>query len=105
VTSQKTDDHRLLENLNERIRMMAESMEKTQIAEYVQLMNKPRRLIWLNLVFGISRGIGIAIGFTIFTSSIIYLLKALGALNLPIIGGFIADIVKHVQYQWEIRGY
>jgi hypothetical protein len=33
------------------------------------------------------------------------LLKALGALNLPIIGGFIADIVKHVQYQWEIRGY
>lgn len=84
---------------------MARRMEISKIAEYIELLNRPWRLIWRNLLFGIVRGVGIAIGFTFFAATIIYLLQYLGALNLPIIGDYIADIVRIVQRQLKLSTY
>lgn len=80
-------------------------LEKSRIAEYTELLNRPWRLIWLNLLSGTARGVGIAIGFTFFAATIIYVLQLLGALNLPIIGDYIADIVRIVQRQMELNTY
>lgn len=82
-----------------------QQLEKSRIAEYTQLLNRPWRLIWLNLLSGTARGVGIAIGFTFFAATIIYLLQLLGALNLPIIGDYIADVVRIVQRQLELNTY
>lgn len=76
-----------------------------EIAEYVQLMNHPRKLIINNLLSGIARGVGIAMGLSVFLVTALYVLRALGTLNLPIIGDYIADIVKVVQAQLEGRTY
>ena len=57
------------------------------------------------IVSGMARGIGIAIGFTFFAATILYVLQMLGKLNLPIIGDYIADIVRIVQRQLEGRAY
>ncbi len=65
-------------------------------------MHSPWQLIWRNLLAGVTRGIGIALGFTFFAATIIWLLQALGKLNLPIIGDYIADIVRIVQRQLEL---
>ena len=81
---------------------IAQQLEKARIAEYTQLLNRPWKLIWTNLLAGSARGVGIAIGFTFFAATIIYVLQALGALNLPIIGDYIADIVRIVQRQLEL---
>lgn len=43
---------------------LAREMEKSRIAEYTQLLHSPWRLIWLNIISGIARGVGIALGFT-----------------------------------------
>jgi hypothetical protein len=99
------EDKDTLIQLNERLKKIAEQMEKTQIADYLVLLNRPRRLIFVNLYSGIARGIGIALGFTVFAAVILYMLRLLGALNLPIIGDFIADIVRIVQVQLEGRAY
>ncbi|RCX22847.1 hypothetical protein DFP94_101433 [Fontibacillus phaseoli] len=80
-------------------------LEKSRIADYTLLLNSPWRLIWLNLLSGTARGVGIAIGFTFFAATIIYVLQVLGALNLPIIGDYIADIVRIVQRQLELNTY
>lgn len=80
-------------------------LEKSRIAEYTQLLNRPWRLIWLNVLSGTARGVGVAIGFTFFAATIIYILQILGALNLPIIGDYIADIVRIVQRQLELNTY
>lgn len=98
-------EKQLLDKVNKQLIGIANQMERAQIADYVQLLNSPRRLIWVNILAGLSRGVGIAIGFTIFATTILYFLKMLIALNLPIIGDFIADIVRHVQYQLEGRTY
>ncbi|WP_245697535.1 DUF5665 domain-containing protein [Paenibacillus oryzae] len=91
--------------LNKRMEHIASEMERTHIAEYVDLLNRPFSLIWRNLLAGTARGVGIAIGFTFFAATILYLLQLLGALNLPIIGDYIAEIVKIVQIQLEGKGY
>ncbi|MFE4711247.1 MULTISPECIES: DUF5665 domain-containing protein [unclassified Paenibacillus] len=84
---------------------LAQQMEKSRIAEYTQLLYSPWRLIWLNVLSGTSRGVGIAVGFTFFAATIIYVLQVLGALNLPIIGDYIADIVRIVQHQLELKTF
>lgn len=108
----KTEEHEDMHNvrtslvaLEERLQKLSAQMERTQIADYVQLLNRPFSLMWRNILGGLSRGIGIAIGFTIFASTILYVLQLLGALNLPIIGDYIADIVRIVQHQLEGKTY
>jgi len=89
--------------LQEQVQALIDGLKYKEIAEYVQLMNRPFKLIWNNLLSGVARGVGIALGFTVFLVTSLYVLRALGALNLPIVGDYIADIVKVVQAQLEGR--
>ncbi|EGL19737.1 MULTISPECIES: DUF5665 domain-containing protein [unclassified Paenibacillus] len=99
------EEKRLIHHIHEKVTEIAANIERTQIADYVTLMNKPRRLIFANLIAGISRGVGLGLGITVFAGTILYALKALGALNLPIIGTYIADLVEYVQFQLEGRRF
>lgn len=91
-----------LKSIGKKLDELGLQLERVQIADYVQLLNRPKRLFFLNLMIGIARGIGIALGFTIFAATIIYFLQKLGALNIPIIGDYIAEIVKIVQAQLNV---
>ncbi|MUG64674.1 hypothetical protein CHH75_03735 [Paenibacillus sp. 7541] len=95
-------DEERLQTIHRLTTDIAQQLEKSRIADYTQLLHRPWRLVGLNLLAGTARGVGIAIGFTFFAATIIYLLQALGALNLPIIGDYIADIVRIVQRQLEL---
>lgn len=92
-----TNQSRLIKTLQEKITDLAVKMEKMKLAEYVQLLDQPWRLLYINFIAGVGRGVGIAVGFTILGALILYLLKHLVMLNLPWIGGFIAEIVRMVQ--------
>jgi hypothetical protein len=96
---EENEQNRLLKFISEKVDKMAKDMEHTTIADYIQLLNSPRRLIWTNFVAGLSRGVGLAIGFTIIASTIVVVLKMLISFNLPFVGQFIAEIVKNVQHQ------
>jgi hypothetical protein len=58
-----------LEALETRLQKVTVDMERSMIADYVQLLNRPRSLIWRNLLAGTARGVGIAIGFTFFAAT------------------------------------
>lgn len=83
--------------LQDRIDQLATNMEKMKLAEYVELLGDTKRLLWVNFISGIARGLGIAIGFTILGAILLYFLQKLVVLNLPLIGDFIAHIVQMVQ--------
>ncbi len=80
-----------------KIEELAQNMEKYNIAEYIQLLNDPKRFFWVNFLGGVIRGFGIAVGLTILGALLIYFLQQLVVLNLPLIGDFIAELVKIVQ--------
>ena len=79
------------------LQRVSQNIEKFNIAQYIELLNNPRRYVIINFVGGLSRGLGIAIGFTVLGALVIMLLRRLMYLNLPLIGDFIADIVLIVQ--------
>ena len=89
----KSQQRKLINKIEE----LAQSMEKFNIAEYLQLINNPKRFFWINFLGGVFRGFGIAVGITILGAMIIYFLQRLVMLNLPLIGDFIAELVRIVQ--------
>lgn len=75
------------------------AMEKASLAEWVELYRRPWRLLILNFAAGVARGLGIAVGFAILGAIVIYVVRELALLNLPVIGKLIAEIVRMVQQE------
>jgi len=86
-----------LDKVYHQLERLSQNMEKFNIAEYLEMLNNPRRYMIINFLGGLSRGLGIAIGFTILGALVIMIMQRIVVLNLPIIGDFIADIVVIVQ--------
>lgn len=99
------DEHTDPEGLTGKIDELSRAMEKMRLAEYVELLDNPRRLLYVNFLIGIARGFGSAIGFTILAALVIYFLQQLIVLNIPVIGEFIAEIVSIVQTQLKLGGF
>ncbi len=87
----------LIETLIKKLDKVSSAMEKASVAEYIELYQNPRRLMYLNFFAGLVRGFGLAVGFTAVGALFLYILGKLASLNLPIVGEFIADIAQIVQ--------
>ncbi len=84
---------------DEKFKELAENMDKMKLNEYVEYVNNPKRMFRVNFFAGIARGFGMAVGFTILGALVVYVLQWIVRLNLPVIGDFIADIVKLVNHR------
>ena len=72
-------------------------LQKNNVLELSNLLGNTKKIILRNFFAGISRGIGIGIGFTILTAILIYLLQKIVRLNIPIIGEYISDIAEIIE--------
>ena len=86
-----------IEVLNTSINNLIETFQKSNIEEWTYILGSKKEIIKRNLLAGIFRGVGSGIGVTIITAILIILLQRIVALNIPIIGEYIADIVEIVQ--------
>ncbi|MGB9790991.1 MAG: DUF5665 domain-containing protein [Thermacetogeniaceae bacterium] len=89
----------LLTTLKEKIEELSLSIERMKLAEYVDLLNRPWRLLYINFISGLARGVGIAVGFSLLGALLIVILQRLVVLHLPLISDFIAQIIRLVQLQ------
>lgn len=76
-----------------------DKLNDKNFSKFVEVIASPRRIFWRSFLSGIARGIGTAIGFSILGALLIYLLRYIVMLNLPVIGAFIKDIWDIVQSQ------
>ena len=83
--------------INKNIEKINSILEDRNIQEFIYVLGNKREIFKRNLLAGISKGVGIGIGFTMITSLIIMLLKEIVTLNIPIIGKYIAEIVNIVE--------
>lgn len=79
------------------VKKLSHQLESMRIAEYIDLLQKPSRIIYLNFLAGIARGLGIAVGATIVFAILVEILSRLIVLNLPVIGDVIVEIMKIVE--------
>lgn len=76
---------------------LAMYLEKMNVAGYVELMQHPARLLFLNFAAGLARGLGIAIGATLIFALMLELMRRVILLNIPGIGEFVAEIMRIVE--------
>lgn len=86
-------------NLAEKIDDLAIKIEKLKLAEYLEVFRDTKRLLYVNFLGGLARGLGMAIGFTFLGALVIYILQRLVVLRLPIIGNILAKLIKIIQHQ------
>lgn len=78
------------------VNALAQVLEKMNLSEYISYLNNPRRMLLINFLNGLVRGLGIAIGASLLAGIFLMMLRRLVFLNLPVIGGVIAELVKIV---------
>lgn len=76
-------------------------LERLRLPEYIRYLEDRKRFYRMQLVGGMVRGLGTAIGFTILGAVLVWLLQGLAQRNLPVIGDFLAEIVSLVQRRLE----
>ena len=91
------DKNRLIHVINKKLDNISLNMEKMKLVDYVYYLENPRKMLWANFLGGLSRGFGIAIGFTLLGAVVIYILQIIVRWKLPLIGEIITDIVNIVQ--------
>nr|PZN72472.1 MAG: hypothetical protein DIU55_05995 [Bacillota bacterium] len=79
------------------VERLAVALERSNVLDYTVLLQRPWRMVWLNFVGGMARGLGIGLGFTVLTAILLYALRGLMVANLPVIGDLIATIVRLVE--------
>ncbi|MGB4338275.1 MAG: DUF5665 domain-containing protein [Bacillota bacterium] len=85
------------ESLYHQLARVARAMEDSSVAEYVEFLRSPRRVIWSNFLGGAARGLGFAFGASVLAAIGLYLLGQVAWSNLPLIGKYIGEIVEFVE--------
>lgn len=81
--------------LNERMDKIAMFLEDIRLADIVQNYTAPRKLIYINFLAGLSRGLGLTIGTAIILAILGWLLAQ--SLTIPIIGDYIKSIIDYIK--------
>ena len=97
MISPEVRDMEELEWLTRRLEKAAERMEMLHIDAYLRYIRNWRRRFLMDFLSGIVRGIGFSVGFSILGALLIYILRNVALANLPLIGRFLAELVRIVE--------
>lgn len=78
------------------LRLMA-VLERMQLDRYVEYVSNKKRMILNNILYGICRGLGFTIGFTVLGAAMIVVLRGVFVENIPLIGGFLAEVIRAIE--------
>ena len=86
----KEHDRKLIERL-------IGTLERMDLERYLEHVTNRRRMVFNNLFYGMLRGLGFSFGFTVLGAATIVLLRHLLTENIPLIGGFIAEVIHAIE--------
>ena len=85
------------DEIMKKLEEISERMQGLNLAEYIEMVRSPRRMLVINFVSGLARGLGIAIGATVLGAIFLVFLLGLAQSNIPVIAEFVARIIKIVE--------
>ena len=80
-----------------RLEHVAQRMEYMHLDAYLRYVKNWKRRLTMDFLSGVVRGIGFSVGFSILGALLIYILRNMALANLPVIGRFLADLVRIVE--------
>lgn len=87
----------MTERESELIGRLADTLERMHLDDYLEYVSNRRRMLLNNLLYGIVRGLGFTIGFTVLGALMIVLLRYVVSENIPIIGNFLAEVIHAIE--------
>lgn len=87
----------IMSSVDQQLKSIAKRFKRVDLGGYTGLLRSPRRLIWLNFLGGLARGFGFAVGATLLGALFLLILFRVADLNLPVVGEFVARLVRIVQ--------
>lgn len=85
------------DEIMKKLEEISKRMQGLNLAEYIEMVRSPRRMLVINFVSGLARGLGIAIGATVLGAIFLIFLLDLAQSNIPLIAEFVARIIKIVE--------
>ena len=82
------------DHLLDQMERLSRHLEALRIADYIELLEKPWKLITTNFIAGVARGVGFAVGTTIIFALIVEGLRRIILINIPVINDYLVEIFK-----------
>ena len=79
------------------IQRLTDTLERMHLDDYLEYVSNRKRMLLSNLFYGIARGLGFAVGFTVLGALVIVLLKNVVLENIPIISDFFAEVIHAIE--------
>lgn len=90
----------MTEREEELIRRLTDTLERMRLDEYLEYVSDRRRMIRNHLLYGAMRGLGFTLGFSVLGAIFVVLIRKLVSENMPIIGGFLAEVIHEIE-KWK----
>ena len=76
---------------------LMDTLERMRLDEYLEYVGNRRRMIRQNILYGLCRGLGFTLGFSVLGALLAVLLRSLVVDNIPLIGGFLAEVIRAIE--------
>ena len=86
-----------MDEILRRLEQLTRRLELFHLDDFLHYVHDWRRRLFFDLLSGIARGVGFSIGFSILGALLLYLLRNAALSNLPVIGRFVAEVVRIVE--------
>lgn len=99
IRREKLHNYRMARKIEEKTykQSLVDSMERARLAEYAMYCERPWRLLGMNFLIGLARGLGATIGLGLVLSLLVLLAQEVISANLPGISQWLAELVQMVQ--------
>lgn len=80
-----------------RLEHLAQRLELMHLEAYLRYVHDWRKRLFFDFLSGIARGVGFSLGFSVLGALLLYILQSIALSNLPVIGKFLAELVRIVE--------
>ena len=86
-------DQRQIDQLDD----LARRLENSGVAEYVKLSQKTGKILWLNFLSGVARGLGFTVGTSIVLAVVYKIISHLISMNIPYITETLRQVTETIK--------
>ena len=86
-----------LDDVFRRIERLTHRIELLHLDAYLRYVNDWKKRLFFDFFSGIARGLGFSVGFSVLGALLLYILRNIALENLPVIGRFLAELVRIVE--------
>ncbi len=78
------------------VKRLCDDLNQAQLLKYIELVNNPKKLFWLNFFSGLAKGLGLTIGTAIVLTVLFKVTQHIISLNIPYITVWVSEWIAQV---------